>query len=138
MTFTIAPEDSEGTILGKAVSDLQSGITFTDDGVYGTLKYVTGYTGFSGDPAEQEGHYLAFKVETDDEDDVITMELLGGKTGHPVTLDSDRNAVIHVGDVRKQKLRIIVTHTETDDNDETVTSTETKIYRMADLTLEEE
>ena len=27
--------------------------------ITGTLKYVTGYTGFSGDEAEQSGHYLA-------------------------------------------------------------------------------
>jgi hypothetical protein len=46
-------------LLGKVASDLQSDIAITDGVVTGTLKYVEGYTGWSTDPAEQEGNYIA-------------------------------------------------------------------------------
>lgn len=97
------------------------------------LYKVTGFTGFSGDVNEQSGHYLAFRVDTDDEDDEITVELLGGNLGHPVTLDSDRNIIIRVGDPRRQKLRIIVSHTDANNN----VLTETRLLNMADLIISE-
>lgn len=46
-------------LLGKVVGDLQEDIEIEGDKITGTSKYVTGYTGFSGDPSEQEGNYLA-------------------------------------------------------------------------------
>lgn len=50
-------------LLGKVASDLQEDMTVDVAGkVTGTSKYVTGYTGFSGDPAEQEGNYVAFHI----------------------------------------------------------------------------
>lgn len=118
-------------MLGKYVEDLQSGVSVEDDEIFGTLSYVTGYTGFSGDPALQEGNYLVLKFDTDDEDDVITVELTNGVTGHPVTLDSDRNMVIRVTDPRKQKLKVVVEHTN---EDETVT-TRKEFYDLHQLEL---
>lgn len=103
-----------------------------DTGVYGTLKKVTGYTGFSGDVNEQSGHYLALRVDTEDENDEITFELIGGTVGHPVTLDSDRNVVVRITNPLRQKIRIVVNHTG---DDEEVTSV-TKTLRLTDLTLE--
>ena len=56
-------------MLGKQTSDLASNIAFNigNDSVNGvisgSLKYVTGYTGFSSDPTEQEGYFLPFKLE---------------------------------------------------------------------------
>jgi len=50
-------------LLGKVASDLQEDMLVDVTGkVTGTSKYVTGYTGFSGDPAEQEGNYVAFHI----------------------------------------------------------------------------
>ena len=50
-------------LLGKVASDLQEDMIVDVTGkVTGTSKYVTGYTGFSGDPAEQEGNYVAFHI----------------------------------------------------------------------------
>lgn len=69
-------------LLGKSVTDLQTGITVGSDSVSGTLKYVTGYTGFSGDPAEQEGNYLALHIDTGDvTPDRVTIMIVGGE--HP-------------------------------------------------------
>ena len=46
-------------LLGKVASDLQENIAITGNKVTGTSKYVTGYTGFSGNVSEQSGNYVA-------------------------------------------------------------------------------
>ena len=68
---------------------MQEDVEVTDRAIIGTLKYVTGYTGFSGDVSEQSGNYLVVHAEVPDENGVtITAELEGSAHG-PVTLDSD-------------------------------------------------
>lgn len=57
-------------LLGKKASDLQKGIKIVDGKVYGTLKYVTEYTGFSGNPAEQQGYYLVLHYECEGADSI--------------------------------------------------------------------
>lgn len=49
-------------LLGKVVADLQKDTAINTSKIFGTLKYVTDYTGFSGDPELQEGNYLAIKA----------------------------------------------------------------------------
>lgn len=124
-SFTVSPEtDEAGSLLGKLASDLQTGVTISGDVISGQLKYVSGYTGFSGNSAEQEGNYLALKVETDNAEDVITVELLGGTVGHPVTLDSDRNIVLRIANTT-QKVKVVVN------------GTATKTYELTGLELAE-
>ncbi len=50
--------------LGKSIGDLIEGdVKIGKSGaVTGTLKAVTGYTGFSGTASEQSGHYLPLKL----------------------------------------------------------------------------
>jgi len=67
-------------LLGKKASDLQEGVWIDDGMVYGTVKYVKGYTGFSSNPKEQQGYYLVLHYECEDAD---TIKVNG------VTLDSD-------------------------------------------------
>ena len=43
-------------LLGKTVSDIQSNIYIDEFGVSGTLKYITGWTAWSGDAEEQSGN----------------------------------------------------------------------------------
>lgn len=52
---------AETDCYGKKTSELGE-VTFSEDGkLSGTLKHVTGYTGFNGsDPSEQSGYYLPF------------------------------------------------------------------------------
>ena len=107
---------------------MQSGVSVENHEISGTLHYVTGYTGFSGEAELQEGHYLALKIDTEDENDTITVELVGGTVGHPVELDSDRNIVLHLGDIRKQRVRVVTTHNN-------VSTTET--FYLNQLVLEE-
>lgn len=113
------------SLLGKELSDLQSGVSVGMNDISGTVHYVTGYTGFSGDPAEQQGNYLALHIDSD-EDTTITVELIGGTHG-PVTLDSDRTLVVRLRN-KQQKIKITVTK----DGYDTITRT----YTLAGLTLE--
>lgn len=102
---TVDPEDPDTTVLGKAVSDLQDKVLVHDTYITGTLKYVTGYTGFSGDPEEQSGNYLALKFEHTD-GATTTIQLSG--SDRIVELDSDMQAVVRVTS-RKQKLFVKTT-----------------------------
>lgn len=94
----VVPEtDEAGALFGKLPSELQSGVSITNGVARGTLAYVTGYTGFSGNVEEQSGNYIALKVTGAPEDAVVTYQKVGG-SAEPVTLDADRNIVIRVVD----------------------------------------
>lgn len=124
ISFTVSPEtDEAGSLLGKMASDLQTGITISGDVISGTLKYVTDYTGFSNNVAQQSGNYLALKVGGVEATDDVTVELIGGTVGHPITLDADRNIVLLIANT-DQKVKVVV-------NDE-----ETMTYKLTGLTLQ--
>lgn len=78
-TIDVDIEDSVD-LLGKKASDLQKDVIIEDGKFYGTLHYVTGYTGFSGNPAQQKGWYVVFHIENDN---ATSIKVNG------VTLDSD-------------------------------------------------
>ena len=69
--------------------------------ISGTLKYVTGYTQFSGTVSEQSGHYLAVKIESD-----ATLSVKDTANGEYSALDSSGIAVIRITDKNAQKLYI--------------------------------
>ena len=93
-------------LLGKIVTDLQESIVVGDTAITGTLKHVTGYTGFSGDVEEQSGNYLAIHCEVPDaEEATITVEVVGGTSG-PVTLDSDGIIIDRIANT-SQKIRVV-------------------------------
>lgn len=94
-------------LLGKSVTDLQSDITVGTTGLSGSLKYVIGYTGFSGDEALQSGHYLALHFDTGEETvDSIEVQLINGDYG-PTTLDEDRITVFRIKDKNAQAVQVI-------------------------------
>ena len=120
----IAPD---ADLLDKVVSDLQSDIEVSDDNkITGTLKYLTGYTGFSGDPAEQEGNYLAVHASAV-EGAVIKAEIIGGDHGE-VTLDEDGILIARIKN-NQQVLKFSAT---------TSAGTQTILYDLSGLTLTEE
>ena len=95
-------------LLGKAASALQQDIAVGDDAITGTLKYVTGYTGFSGDSEEQSGNYLALYAATSGADGAtITLELIGGRHPGAKPLDPDGLMVIRITDKSSQKVKIV-------------------------------
>ena len=104
VSLTVAADVPAGTdLLGKHVTDLQSDIFIGPEQITGKLKYVTGYTGFSGDPAEQSGHYLVTHSTAAD-GATIKAELIGGTSGE-VTLDEDGILITRVTS-NQQKLKI--------------------------------
>lgn len=111
------------------VGTLQSDVVVGSSSIAGTLHYVTDYTGFSGNIEQQEGNYLVLKINTDNSNDIITVELINGTVGHPVTLDSDRNIVLRITDPTTQSIQIVATNG---------TDTITKDYSLTGLTLESE
>ena len=122
------PENGETDVLGKTVAELQSGVTISGSTISGTLNNIDGYTGFSGNVAEQSGHYLVLRADTGNASDTITVELIGGTVGHPVTLDSDRNIVLRIASTSTQSVKVVAT-----DGKRTVT----KSYSLTGLTLAE-
>lgn len=122
----VEPTDPATTRYGKTVSTLQEDIVINDKFIKGTLHYVTGYTGFSGDETKQSGNYLALDFTASD--GATTMvELLNGSTGHPVDASSDMYCVFRITDKNTQKVRISTTL-----NSDTVVKT----YSLAGLVLE--
>lgn len=91
------PEDTD--LLGKVVTDLQEDVTVGNDAISGTLHYVTGYTGFSGDASEQAGNYLALHFEAEDAT-FIAVKVVGSEHD-PVTLDEDGLLVLRIREVAK-------------------------------------
>ena len=73
-TMTVAEPGDSDNLLGKELTDLQTDVTIADGSITGELKYVTEYTGFSGDPELQEGHFFAIKGTTDADRVTIQIE----------------------------------------------------------------
>ena len=131
MSLSVKPEDGEAVLFGKAVNELQSDVVVAvadDDEVTGTLKYVNGYVDFSSNTSEQEGNYLALKIEAEPAEAETVVELVGGTKG-PVALDDDMNIVLLIKNKDTQSIKVTTTH-----NEESITKT----YGLSGLTLETE
>lgn len=126
--FSVSPEDVGANLFGKTVDSLQENVVVGESEITGTLKHVTGYTGFSSNTSEQEGNYLALKVDADSEDAIVTVELVGGTKG-PVTLDEDMNIVLLIKNKDTQSIKVTVNDGE---------DSATKTYGLTGLTLETE
>ena len=102
----ITIDTNTGTIdlLGKTKEQLQEDIRIEGGKVYGKLKYVTGYTGFSGDVSEQSGNYLVLHI-TANNSEVIKAQLINGTHGQ-VTLDSDGILITRITNIETQTIEI--------------------------------
>lgn len=105
ITVTVSAPDNATDLLGKTASELQSNISVGEDSITGKLLYVENYTGFSSNLSEQQGNYLALKVEADVTDAKLSTELLGGKSGEKI-LDSDGLIVFKVTNSDTQSVKI--------------------------------
>lgn len=105
---------------------MQEGITVNANSITGTLKYVTGYTGFSGDVEEQSGNYIALHTESE-AGATITVQVIGGD--HPASaLDSDGISVCRIKNT-SQKIQFVATKEGR--------GTATKTLSLSGLTLED-
>lgn len=98
---------------GKTGNDLQTNVNVSRTAVTGTLKYVTGYTGFNGSELnEQEGNYLAldFSTDMDAEGATVKVELVNGTKGEvQLTYPGDMFCVFRVTDKNTQNIRVTAT-----------------------------
>ena len=85
-------------LLGKHINDLQKKVSIVDGKFYGTVFYVNDYTGFSGNPAEQKGYYVAFHVASSGADYIKV---------NGVTLDEDGIMIIRFIDKPYNSIAII-------------------------------
>lgn len=108
-------------LFGKVASDLQENVAVNFGSIVGTLKHVTGYTGFSDNPAQQEGHYLVLHVEP------VTGMTTTVTVTQPSVLDSDGIIVLLIADTSQ-------TVTVTLSKDGEVVAT--KVFSLTGLTLE--
>lgn len=92
-------------LLGKTIDDLQDGLKVDGDIINGKVYYLDDYTGFSSDPEEQVGNFIAVHASVPDVTGVtIKVRIDPYKKTSDVTLDSDGILVFRVTDKRKQKL----------------------------------
>ena len=96
--MTTAPEDAETSVMGKKAKTLQSGISIdpATNVISGTLKYVTGYTGYSGSAELQSGNFLALKITPAADNTLVWKTQLIGGVGPEVAFDEDLNCVYRV------------------------------------------
>lgn len=111
-------------LFGKKASDLQSGVSFSDNAVTGTLKYVSDYTGFSSKTSEQSGNYLVFHAEVPNVDGVT----ITAKVSKTSTLDSDGIAVFRIANKDSQTLTVVASKEGYD--------SVTKVFSLSGLTVE--
>ncbi len=123
ITLKVASPEASTTVKGKLVSELQQNIDVGEANVTGKLLYVENYTEYSTTVSEQEGNYLALKVETDPTDATTTVELLGGKLGEQVP-DANGIVVMRVTNTATQTVKV----TSTKGKDSI-----TKVYSLKDV-----
>lgn len=92
-------------MFGKDCGDLQESIAIEGGAMTGTLKYVTGYTGFSSKVEQQSGNFLAVKVVNESADEIY-VGLNPSEGSGMVKLDADGIAVLRVANKDTQVLRI--------------------------------
>lgn len=123
--------DADEDLLGLTIGDLQEDVEINDGQITGTLKYVTGYTGFSGDPEEQEGNYLVLHFGCSDPDAdgaTISTFLTNGVIDHPQTLDPDGLLICRITDKMTQTIEVVASKEGYADVK--------KVYELTGLTLE--
>lgn len=85
-------DDLPVDLLGKSVTDLQFDISFDGDTIYGNLKYIDDYTGWSGNPELQKGWYIALHVDVAGESGVSYT----GKLTDEKPLDQDQTVILRI------------------------------------------
>lgn len=106
MSLTVTADIADSVdLLTKKASDFGTGVTVGEGAVTGTLKYVSGFTAFSGDTSEQSGNYLALYASSSGADS-ITMELIGSVHGLGEKTLDDGYMLIRVTNKYTQSVRI--------------------------------
>lgn len=113
-------------LFGKVVADLQEDIVVGSNSISGTLHYVEDYTGFSSDPALQEGNYIAIHCNVPG----LTADRysISVSITNPVTLDADGIYIGYVANKDSQTITVVASASGYD--------SVTKTYSLSELTVE--
>ena len=111
-------------MFGKVASDLQNNVVVGANSITGHLNYVDDYTGFSSNPAEQEGNYIVLHAEVPNVDGV-TITITNTMTA---TLDEDGIYVGRIADKDSQTLTVVASKTGYD--------SVTKVYTLSGLEVD--
>lgn len=107
LTVNDTISDSDLSVTGKTVSDLQSDVKFGANAIRGTLKYIENWTWFDSDPEINTGNFLVFKAALTGADK-ITAELINSKVTHgPQELDSDGIAIFHITNKDAEMVQVV-------------------------------
>jgi len=129
LTVNDTISDSDLSVTGKTVSDLQSDVKFGANAITGTLKYIENWTWFDSDPEINTGNFLVFKAALTGADK-ITAELINGKVSHgPQELDSDGIGIFHITNKDAELVQVVAYKDG---------MTCQKLYSLSGLTLETE
>ena len=130
LTITVSPITGNDDLLGKKAADLQSNIVVNDTAmtISGTLKHVTGYTGFSSKVDEQSGNYIALNVDpASGFPETMTVEVKNGTSGPSKLTAEDHQVVLKIKDASKQGIIVKATNNGAE---------VTKEYKLTGLTLQ--
>lgn len=131
LTITVAPITGDDDLLGKKAADLQSNIVVNDNtmNIYGTLKHVTGYTGYSSKVDEQSGNYIALNVDpASGFPESMTVEVKNGTSSPSKLTEADHHVVLKIEDAATQRIVIKATNKGAE---------VTKEYKLTGLTLQQ-
>lgn len=95
--------DNTVDLFGKTVNDLQTGVAIDGTHISGTLEYISDYTGFSDDPAEQSGNYLALHCEVSE----LPSATITVTVTNPSILDEDGIIVLRIADKDSQTVTVV-------------------------------
>lgn len=118
-------------LFGKKVNTLQTRVRVSDNAISGTLKYVEGYTGFSGDPDLQSGNFIALKFSNIDERATSVKVGLDPSAGSglvEILNDPDKNGVFRISNKNNQNFKVVITDG---------THTRTQTFDLATLTVQD-
>ena len=130
LTITVSPITGNDDLFGKKAADLQSNIVVNDNAmtISGTLKHVTGYTGFSSNANEQSGNYIALNVDpASGFPESMTAEVKNGTASPKNISASDHKVVLKIKDASTQGIIIKATNKGVK---------VTKEYKLTGLTLQ--
>lgn len=129
MAPTVNAEDAGSELFGTLVSDIQDGVTVSDDAITGTLKYLD-----TGDIANYwgAGNFIALKFTNIPAEATSVRVGLDPSQGDglvEIISDPDKNGVFKISDKDTQVFKVVVTDG---------TNTTTKTYDLTGLILETE
>lgn len=108
ISLSVKAEDGEAEHYGKTMDQLQESIRISGNRISGTLKYVSDFSEFSGDPGEQSGNFLALSFESDDAETIET-KVINGDHPNYVDCTDDMFCIYRIKDPATQKIEVKVT-----------------------------